>query len=101
MGKKQPSQKQLRMREVADMVSKCIGRDLDSSEWGMIGKMINTFGFDITKDAAESFVNAKLPLVEKKKCVVPYMYGCLKRSKVAVDRDDTPIADILGEERGI
>ena len=97
-----PSQKQQQFREVADILSKALERNLTSSEWGQFGKMINNFGYPIVKDCAERFAKSKLPLEERRKCVIRYMWGILKKSKVPVERPEAPdIEDILGKDRGI
>ena len=98
----EPSAKQLAFREVADILSKSVDRNLTSSEWGQFGRMINNFGIAIVKDSAEKFSKAKLPVSEKKKCMIKYMWGILKQSKVPVDRPDAPdIEDILGKDRSM
>jgi hypothetical protein len=100
--KKPPTQKQLQFRQVADVLSKGIDRNLTSSEWGQFGRMINNFGFPIVLDCAEKFVKANMDIEEKKKCMIPYMWGILKRSKVPVERSEAPdIEDILGKDRRI
>jgi hypothetical protein len=93
--KKSPSQKQLNIRAIADIVSVAMDRHLKPSEWGQIGKMINNFGFEIVKDAAEMMAKSKLSVEDKRKGAIPYMYGCLKRSKVESNRDSSLIDGIL------
>lgn len=99
---KVPSEKQLQFRQIADILSKAIGRNLSASEWGQFGRMIKNFGFPIVLDCANKFASAGLPLEEKKKCVIPYMWGILKRSKVPVERPDVAdIEEILGKDRSL
>lgn len=87
---------------MADVLAKAMGRNLTSTEWGQFGKMINNFGFPIVMDCAEKFARAKMPIEEKNKCVIKYMWGILKKSRVSVEREEHPdIEDILGKERSI
>lgn len=100
--KKEPSEKQKKLRAVADVVSKAIDRNLESTEWGQLGKMINNFGYPIVMDSAEKFAKTKMPVEEKRKCVVAYLFGILKHSKVPVERPESiDISDILGADRSM
>jgi len=100
--KREPSKKQLQFREIAEILSVAVDRDLTSSEWGQFGRMINNFGYPIVKDCAEKFAKANKPVELKSEIMIKYMWGILKQSKVPVERPDSPdIEDILGKDRSI
>jgi hypothetical protein len=94
------SEKQQQLRDIAEIIGNAIDRNLKPNEWGQIGRMIKTCGFDLTKDAAEKFANAKLPIEEKGKCIFPYMYGCMKKSNITSNKEDL-FKGIFGDDKDL